>query len=329
VSGLEAFHFLRPLWLLALPLLGLVWWRVRTRVVAVEVRGGLLAPHLRNALVVRGGARRRFRAVDGMAIALVGSTLAAAGPTWEQQRAPWFSERAPVVVALEVSDSMRANDLAPTRLDRARFEVLELVARRAGARTALVAYAGGAHLVVPPTEDVAVLKPFLESLDPAIMPSPGAAARRVLPLARRLVEARGAGGTVLFVTDGFEETDLEALAAFSADPTAPGVLALVLGTEEGGLALLPDGAVVTDESGGALATGVDAGRLRRAELAGVGIVRARAGDDDLEALLARIASNLRAAGSEDAVWIDRAAWFLWPAALLLLPGFRRGRTLQS
>ena len=55
-------------------------------------------------------------------------------------------------VAIEVSDSMRSNDVQPTRLDRARFKVLDLIAARTGSRTALIAYAGTAHVVVPPSK---------------------------------------------------------------------------------------------------------------------------------------------------------------------------------
>ena len=65
---------------------------------------------------------------------------------------------------------MRSNDVLPTRLERARIKILDLVAARTGARTALIAYAGSAHVVIPPTTDIDVIKPFLEGLDPAIMP---------------------------------------------------------------------------------------------------------------------------------------------------------------
>jgi Ca-activated chloride channel family protein len=97
-----------------------------------------------------------------------------------------------LVIAIEVSDSMRSNDLQPTRLDRARFKVMDLVAARTGSRTALIAYAGSAHIVVPPSTDSEVLQPFLESLDPVIMPSPGANAGNVLPLAQALLGEQAA-----------------------------------------------------------------------------------------------------------------------------------------
>jgi Ca-activated chloride channel family protein len=246
-----------------------------------------------------------------------------------KQPSPWFAETAPLVIAMEVSDSMRSNDLQPTRLDRARFKVLDLVAQRTGSRTALIAYAGSAHVVMPPTKDLGVIKPFLESLDPAIMPVPGADASAVLPLARDLLGAQSAIGTILFVNDGFAVSDIQPLAEFAESPSAPALAALVVGTEEGGVALFPDGSPVLDGRGARLDTRVDGELLRRvANEAGLSVVRAATDNTDLGQLLRHIESNLQQADDPDSVWRDEAWWLLWPAALLSLLGFRRGWTMQ-
>nr|NIP14414.1 VWA domain-containing protein [Pseudomonadales bacterium]NIX07703.1 VWA domain-containing protein [Pseudomonadales bacterium] len=253
----------------------------------------------------------------------------AAGPTWSRQASPWYAETAPVVIAVEVTDSMRANDLQPTRLDRARFKILDLIAARTGSRTALIAYAGSAHIVMPPTADADVLKPFLESLDPAIMPTGGANAAAVLPLARSLLGEAAASGTLLFVNDGFEAVDVPALAAVARDPGHPPMAALIVGTEEGGVALMPDGTPVRSDEGGRLDTGVNAAVLRQAEsTGGVTVVRAGPGDADIRRLLRVMESNLRQADDPDATWRDQGWWLVWPAALLALLWFRRGWTMQ-
>mgnify|MGYP000464671462 FL=1 len=136
---IDALHFIRPLWLIALPIIGLTWWLVRRRDASQAKVGNFVAPHLREALTINRDARRGLRAVDGVAVALLVTAIAAAGPTWSKQASPWFTETAPLVVAIEVSDSMRSNDFQPTRLDRARFKVMDLVAARTGSRTALIA----------------------------------------------------------------------------------------------------------------------------------------------------------------------------------------------
>lgn len=327
---MEAFHFLRPLWLLAMPATAALWWLVRRREARRADVAGFVAPHLRAALTVHREATRGFRPVDGVALVVLAAALAAAGPTWSKQVSPWFEETAPVVVAMEVTDSMRSNDLLPTRLERARFKVEDLIRTRTGARTALIAYAGSAHIVMPPSKDAEVLGTFLESLDPAIMPDPGTRAQAVLPLAREILGDRGAAGTLLFVNDGFEASDLPALAAFAAEPGAPSMAALVVGTEEGGVALLPDGSPVLDGAGERLDTRIDVGMLRRAGSdAEVSVVRAEAaGDGDVRRLVRILESNLRQADDPDAVWRDRGEWLLWPAALLALFWFRKGWTMR-
>jgi Ca-activated chloride channel family protein len=325
---IDALHFIRPLWLIALPIIGLTWWLVRRRDASQAKVGNFVAPHLREALTVNRDARRGLRAVDGVAIAMLAAAIASAGPTWSKQASPWFTETAPLIVAIEVSDSMRSNDFQPTRLDRARFKVMDLMAERTGSRTALIAYAGSAHIVVPPSTDAAVLQPFLESLDPAIMPAPGSAADRVLPLARTLLGDQAAGGTLLFVNDGFDSGDVAPLTEFAAQPDSPALAALVVGTDEGGVALLPDGTPVMS-NGGRLDTRVDESMLRRvASAANVTVVRASTGDGDIRQLLRTIQSNLRLADDPDAEWRDQGWWLLWPAALLSLLWFRRGWTMQ-
>ena len=329
---LDLFHFMRPLWLAAIPVTAAVWWLARRREKRTSGGTTLLAPHLQEALTVDRHARRAIRPIDGVGVALVAVAVAAAGPTWSRQPSPWFSETAPLVVAIEVSDSMRSNDLQPTRLDRARFEVLDLIERRTGSRTALIAYAGSAHIVMPPSTDVEVVKPFLESLDPAIMPTAGSNASLALPLAHDMLAgdaATAAVGTLLFVNDGFSSTDVPVLAEYASREDSAAVIALVVGTDAGGVALLPDGSAVRDPGGGRLDTAIDASVLRRVENeAGVGVVRATVGDGDIRQLLRGIESNLRLADDPDAAWRDQAWWFVWPAALLTLAWFRRGWTMQ-
>ena len=327
---IELLHFIRPLWLIALPAIALVWWLVRRRDASQAMVGHqLVAPHLREALTVNRNARRGIRAVDGVAVALLATSIGAAGPTWSKQASPWFSETAPLVIAVEVSDSMRSNDLQPTRLDRARFKVMDLVAARTGSRTALIAYAGSAHIVVPPSTESEVLQPFLQSLDPAIMPAPGANAANVLPLAQALLGEQATAGTLLFVNDGFDAVDVAPLAEFAGQADTPAMAALVVGTDAGGVALMPDGSPVMAEGGGRLDTSIDTSMLRRVSAeANVSVVRAVTGDADIRQLMRTIQSNLRQADDPDAQWTDQGWWLLWPAALLSLLWFRRGWTMQ-
>lgn len=329
MNSLELFHFLRPFWLLALPAIAIIWWVVHHRAAKQATVGEFVAPHLRDALTVTQEAPKGIRPIDGVMIAAIALALAAAGPTWSKQPSPWFAETAPLVVAIQVTDSMRANDLLPTRLDRARFKVFDLIAARTGSRTAIVAYAGSAHIVVPPSTDIDVIKPLLESLDPAIMPVGGARAEAVLESALALLGDNAAIGTLLFVNDGFDALDVPVLAEFSSRPNAPAVVSLVIGTDEGGVALMPDGSPVMAERGGRLDTSIDSNVLRRVSSeAGVPVIRMTSSDDDVRRLVRVIESNLAQADDPNAQWRDEGWWLLWPASFFALIWFRRGWTMR-
>jgi Ca-activated chloride channel family protein len=291
-----ALTFLRPWLLLALPLLLLLWMLARR-----AGRSGLqafphIAPHLRRHLTIGSEQTRRLRAPDLLVPAGMLMALAAAGPAWRPAPSPFVSETAPLVIALDLSPSMTATDVAPSRLERAEQKIRDLVALRAGGRVGLIAYAGSAHLIMPLTEDPTVLLPFLEGLDPSIMPRPGRRASDALALAERLLASEGTPGSVLFVTDGIDPADAfpPAASARAALIVAPSVPAEV------------------------------AAWSRRASVAAVPV---SVGDADLRAVQRALASRLAraggAAGRQDDGWLLAV-----PAALLLLLWFRRGTTLR-
>ncbi|MCV6584827.1 MAG: VWA domain-containing protein, partial [Marinibacterium sp.] len=171
--ALDAFHFMRPLLLLAVIPLVVLYWSIRRQQIRRDPPKEGLAPHLRAALTMGGDARRRLLPIDGVAVTLALLILGAAGPTWSRQPDPFVAQSAPLVVAIHVGSSMSDSDLAPTRLERGKQKIRDLLTLREGARTALVAYAGSAHAVLPMTEDPGVMLPYLEGLSPEIMPKDG------------------------------------------------------------------------------------------------------------------------------------------------------------
>lgn len=299
MTALAAFTFLRPLALLALLPLGLLWLLLRRRAAAEAPAIGHIAPHLLAALTIGRNARARIRAPDLLLGAAACMTLAAAGPAWRPAPSPFVTETAPLVVALDLSPSMAAADIAPARLERAKQKIRDLIALRAGGRVGLVAYAGTAHLVMPLTDDPSVLLPFLEALDPGIMPDQGRSASAALALAETLLGQEDAPGSILFVTDGVDPADIGAF------PGGGGARAALI--------VAPDpGREVADWS-------------RRADVAAI---TTTLDDADIRAVQRALASSLaRAAGAEGRLQDD--GWLLaFPAALLVLLWFRRGTTLR-
>ncbi|NDR58166.1 VWA domain-containing protein [Pseudoruegeria sp. M32A2M] len=301
LDALGAFHLLRPWALLALLPLALLWWRIR----AVRGDDGKpatgIAPHLAEALTVGQGGERRLQPIDLVMIASILLVLAASGPTWSRVPNPLLAQSAPLVVALEVSESMEAPDLPPNRLDRAKFKILDLVEDRAGARTALIAYAGTAHRVAPLTEDPNILRSMLEALTPEVMPQTGDNATAALELAKEELAKSETPGAILFVLDALNQSDAAAFADLGEIPVI-----FLLGAPEG------------------------SPREALDALPGAQVIQLTADDTDIRAIDRAAASAYRAAllGDERLDWDDRG-WLLgWFALPLLLLWFRRGWTMR-
>ena len=161
---LEAFHLLRPHWLWALAGVALIAIAFARQQSITARWGRVIAPHLLQHLVVRPVGGWRFRPWHALALVLTVATLAAAGPSWRREPPPFTENTAPLVIAMDLSPSMLVEDVRPSRLERAQHKVRDLLAGRKGARTALVVYAGTAHLVLPPTDDPGIIESFAGSL---------------------------------------------------------------------------------------------------------------------------------------------------------------------
>jgi len=298
---IEAFHFMRPWVLVLLPVVALIWWRVRDPGQPKLAQADGLAPHLREALTLGGNSKRQWQPIDGVALALVCMILGAAGPTWSRVPDPFLAQTAPLVVVLEVTPSMDNPDIAPSRLERGKQKIRDLLDLRAGARTGLVAYAGSAHRVVPLTEDAAIMRPYLEGLTTEVMPSAGDNATMAFDIAAQMLAEEATPGAILFVLDGLNAADTAALT-----PTDQTSLAF--------LSMLPDGQ---------RDPGLDA-------LAGPAVIPVQPDTSDVRQLDRVLNAAFRRAMLEDESqqWQDRARWLALPAALVVLIWFRQGWTMR-
>src|SRR4029078_12884133 len=117
-------------------------------------------------------------------------------------------DKAPLMVVLAVGSSMNGTDVAPSRLERAQQKIGDLLRARAGARTGLIAYAGTAHLVMPPTDDRSVIEPFLAALAPGLMPADGKNVTAAVALAATALATEPVAGTILVVADDLGAVDV-------------------------------------------------------------------------------------------------------------------------
>ncbi|EJT84019.1 hypothetical protein PPS11_26956 [Pseudomonas putida S11] len=230
----SAFHFLRPYWLLLLvPALLLPWLWTRRHDLKRQL-DGVIAPHLVAALVITPEQRQILRPVHLLALLLGLGAVAAAGPTWTEDRPDFLDNRAPLILAFDLSPSMDADDVPPSRLTAAKHKMHDLLKRRAGARTALIAYAGSAHLVLPATQDPGLLDSFMQALDTSLITRSGRDVPGVIDQAKTLLAAEKVPGTLVLITDGADATQFDAISEHLKDSDLQ-VLVLAVGSQDRGV----------------------------------------------------------------------------------------------
>ena len=129
--------------------------------------------------------------------------VALAGPTWERLDQPAYRMEQSLVIALDLSRSMNAQDVKPDRITRARLKILDILKLRRSAQIALIVYSANAFTVTPLTTDSETIASLVGSLDTGIMPSRGSYPAAAIDKAVLLLkQASAVNGEVLLVTDG-------------------------------------------------------------------------------------------------------------------------------
>lgn len=277
---IEQFHFLRPAWLLLLVPLAMVIWLLLQRRFESGSWRGVIDERLLPFLLSAGGQQRR----EGMrwipaAVALM-AIIALAGPTWEKLPQPVYYKETALVIALDMSRSMDATDIKPSRLARARHKIADILNLRNEGQTALVVYAADAFAVTPLTSDVDTILALLPDLETGLMPAQGTRADRALGLALELFENSGiARGDVLLVSDGLSDLELSRVEALLDARPGQRVSVLVIGTEEGGPIPLKNGGFLKDREGAIVISSLQEDNLRRVAQIGDGVYATLSADD--------------------------------------------------
>jgi len=325
------FHFLRPECLFAIP--AVVFFAV------VFARGKLGAGNWQSAIDPelmpfvlsrdpgRGTDYRWWLLGLGGVIAVV----ALAGPAWQRIEQPVFRAEQALVLALDLSRSMDAQDVAPSRLRRAKLKILDMLEYRESGQTALLVYSANAFTVTPLTNDNDTIAALVNSLGTDIMPSRGSFPEVAIAKGQQLLDQAGAGfGEVLLITDG-GSSPAAADAARELKASGYSLSILGVGTTEGAPIPRTSGGFVTDNRGQIAVPKLEERGLRT--LAGTGggrYARISTDDSDLDTLLSGEVSGGTAIGENSLAtdrWREEGPWLL----LLLLPlaalAFRRGWVL--
>lgn len=326
---LSQLHFLHPWRLLGLPpLLAFAAWLATRRArdgAWTKVVDNELLPLLR--LGDTGRARSPWPLV---AAAWTLAVLALAGPSWQRQVSPAYRLPASWVLAVQLSPSMEATDVPPSRVARARFASDDLLSAAQDARVGLVAFAGEAYTVSPLTTDVATIRNLSRALSPSLMPESGAQLTPALKAAARLLgAARGRDRQVIVLMDGL--TDPAQALVEAGELHRQGITVNIVGVGTSAGAPEPDGqgGFLRNAQGGIVMTRLQAGLLHRIAAAGGGrfvlldqLPQLIAGlhDDDLQSFGAAAA----APRVHLATWLNGGIWLLPPLLLCGVLLARRG-----
>lgn len=326
-----ALHFLRPQWLwlmLAVPVIYLSF-HIRDDVRARWKR--YIDPELLDHLIVTRKRRWRIRPIHMACALIILGAIAVAGPTWKREQPPFTEDKAPLVIALNLSQTMDAIDLDPTRLERAKLKLRDLLKVRNGGRTALFVYAGTAHMVLPFTTDFSLFDLYLSSFSTSIMPRQGKDTAAALRTIEDFLKDEPVPGTILFVTDGIEPRAVPALRQFTAqNENQNEILVLGVGTSSGGPVRTANNGFLTDSFGRRVYTKLDVDALRSLSHIDVAATTLTLNDDDIDWIQRRVQHHLQAVQQRNSNmrWIDEGYWLTVPIAAIAVFWFRKGWTVR-
>ena len=330
VSLFQEFHFLRPIWLLALAptlIFFAALWRINTAVTAWDKAiDKSLLPYLLDRS--KNAAQRTPLLLLFSAWLL--SIMAMAGPVWEKLPQPVQKKEDAMVIVLDLSLSMFAPDHIPNRLDLAKRKLRDILVLRNEGQTALVVYAGDAHTVTPLTDDVVTIAALVPSLSPNIMPLFGSNPMSAMELAIGLLdETEGNQSKILLMTDGISGFDQELLLTEQLEGTGYELLIMGIGTEEGAPIRTSDGTFLTDETGAMVTPTLNKNVLQSlANRVNGRYHDIQLSDADLVYLLTNFEllddDQLSDVEEEFDVWYETGPWLLLLVLPIVAMSFRRG-----
>ncbi|MEQ1557928.1 MAG: VWA domain-containing protein [Methyloglobulus sp.] len=326
--NLTEFHFIRPYWLLALlPYTVLLVMFIKSKLSHgnwTTLCDEALLPYLLQDKAV---AQSRWPLATGAVAALL-AIIAMAGPTWERIPTPVFRNDAALVIVLDLSHSMDAGDIKPSRLTMARYKITDILKSRKDGQTALLVYAGDTFTVTPLTNDTETIDNQLNALTTEIMPNDGNNTGQALTKAVDLLKQAGLQkGQILLITDG---GNIDEATAQAKSLGAYQLLVLGVGTGDGAPIALPTGGFLKDDQGGIIVEKLDFAGLEKLAQAGGGTYQTLTADDsDVRALFSDLTSTLQKEGGKNEnllldQWSDKGPWLLLAVLPLAALCFRKG-----
>ena len=328
----DTFHFLRPWWFLGLlpvvAVIGFYTWRKRN----AGNWETIINPELLPFLLQGSGGKHALSGpwlVAFMISAWICCCLGLAGPAWQQLPQPVHKQDSALVVVLDLSPSMLAEDISPNRLVRARYKLIDILTRRTEGVIGLIVYGGDSHTVSPLTEDSNTIMSMVPVLEPNLMPETGSNVEEGLASAIDLAMNGGyQQADILLVTDGIDKSALSNIAPIISGEGNYRLSILGVGTTDG--APIPSFAGgFIKKAGNVIVAKLNVGTLRKIAANNGGSYQTLSADDrDIDNLLAGMDSLLTNSTRETDrsfdLWDDQGYWLVLLLLPVLLLSFRKG-----
>lgn len=325
--NMSDFHFLRPEWFYALiPLFLLAALLLRRKLFSRNWQS-IIDPALMPHVLIGKPGKQSYWPIALLVVAGIMAIIAEAGPVWQRMPQPVYKQQTAMVIALYLSRSMDAEDIKPSRLQRAQFKLRDLLAQRKEGETALIVYANDAYTVTPLTDDTNTIASMIPSLSTNMLPAQGDNTEAALNKSVELMKNAGVNnGDILLITDNINSIDAFA----STHREGYRVSVLGLGTADGAPIALQDGGFVKDDKGGIVISKINPAQLADAARLGGGRYSLLTTDDrDIKYLLGaadinRLHANNKLTDLKTDTWHEQGPWLLLLVIPLAAFAFRKG-----
>ena len=323
-------HFLRPIWFFSfIPLILFAFLLITSHKTSRSWQT-IIDPKLLPHLLV--GKSTKHSALPSILYFIVGALIivSLAGPAWEKRPQPVFKEQSALVIALDLSRSMDAGDIKPSRLTRARHKITDILKERKLGQTALIVYAADAYTVSPLTDDTATITSLLSSLTTDLMPSQGTRTDKALETASTLFENAGVKkGDILLVTDGVESN---ASTAFKTTSKNHRISILAVASQDGAPIPQPNGGFFKDRRGNIVVPKLNMNSFQKIITIGSGRFSVITTDDSDILHISSLfntnrfdaKSDTKASTLQTDSWYEQGPWLLLIVIPLVALTFRRG-----
>ncbi len=311
------------LWLLLAPVALLVWELTHRRRSASLTRpkilraeagaSGLRLSALSSQLsAASSSARPRYWLTLGLALAIT----ALARPQYGRLEEPVFDQSREILLAIDLSRSMLAPDVKPSRLERAKLLIQSLLEKLEGERVGLVVFAGTSFLQSPLSADYEILREFLPALGPEFLPQGGSNYGALLDASIQAFSSTNAADRFLVILSDGEATD-EDWKKRTDELKKKNIRVLGLGVGTPGGAMIPDGTggFIKDERGAVVLSKLESTTLQELATATGGVYRDASGWLDLAGLVKETVEAGQKGQFLEKNTIRLAERFQWPLAL--------------